>query len=51
MRAVHLVASVKYFTHDRYIPLFIEYFNFYKKDVRASTLFLLSFSETVRLET
>lgn len=43
--------SIKDFVHDRYVALFLQYFDFNRKDVRALTLFLFSPFETVKLAT
>lgn len=40
---------MKYFTYDRYIPLFVDYLDFDRKDVKASSLFLFSPFEELRL--
>lgn len=42
---------MKYFTHNKYVALFIGYFDLDKKDVKASILFLFFPSEAVKLET
>lgn len=43
--------SVKYFTHDMYVALSVEYFDFDRKYVKASSRFLPSPVEGLRLET
>lgn len=43
--------SVKNFTYDKYVALFVEYFDLNKKDIKASILFLSSPSEAVSLAT
>lgn len=37
--------SAKYFPHDKYVFLFVEYFDFDRKDIRVSILSLFSLTD------